>query len=103
MDKNNLKAEYKKIYKKIQIIFNKYDLINIKSDYSDEYNYEISKILARLNNIKSLNDIHELIIEEFSKSFSINKSEFHNNEIVKNISKEIWKAWQESNLNKEKP
>ena len=107
--RRKIKEEYGSFYNQITEIFNRYDpidLIKIGAP-SDEYGYEISRILSKLKNAKSVLEARTIIYEVFDQSFNYGYSASNLSKLVKIgddfagtetdyhlIAEEVWAAWE---------
>ena len=77
-----LKLQYKNLYKDIESILFKHDLMGINfEDNTDEYDPEVGTILPRLKEAKNIEDVSNIIYEEFERWFGVELIEKKNNEI----------------------
>ena len=80
---------------------------------SDEYGYEISKILSKLKNAKSVLEARKVIYEEFNQSFNYGYSASDLSKRIKiggdlagsetdyqSIAEEVWAVWETFKLRK---
>lgn len=91
INKESLSGKYKKLYDCVSRILFENDIegINFVTN-EDEYEPEVETILPRLPEADSVEDIQQIMQEEFKRWFGSerNLEEFYV------TSKEIWAAWQ---------
>ena len=115
--RRKIKEQYGSFYNQITEIFNRHDpidLIKIGAP-SDEYGYEISRILSKLKNTESVLETRRIIYEEFNQSFNYGYSASNLSKRIKIgddfagtetdyhlIAEEVWAVWETFKLRKAK-
>lgn len=93
-----VKKEYSGLFDHVSEILFRNDPIGINfEDNTDEYEPEIETILPRLRECNSPDEVLVVVHEEFQKWFSGDAGPREN---YTQISKEIWDAWQRSEVEK---
>ena len=90
VDKRALSGKYKKLYYCVSRILFENDIEGINFETNDdEYEPEVETILPRLPETETIEDIQQVLQEEFNRWFGSNREldEFYV------AAKEIWAAW----------
>ncbi len=96
--KNELE-EYENLRNSITKIFAKYDPIGIAYESNpDEYDLEAKTILRKLDRCNSVNDVTNIVYQDFKSWFFPDVIGERNNYIK--ISDEIWNLWNSSKIYK---
>ena len=93
-ERAKFKLQYENLYKDIESILFKHDLTGINFEFNtDEYDPEVGTILPRLKEAKNIEDVSNIIYEEFERWFGVELIEKKNNEKYTSMATDIWKAW----------
>lgn len=99
MNRQEIKQQYGQLYLDIEEILFRYDPVGINfKENTDEYDPEVDTILPRLKDAKSVDDVHDIVYEEFVKWFEQVAGDKNQDSYIR-ASWEIWGAWQRFSKN----
>ena len=92
-NRRRLKAEYGELFDSVASILYRHDPIGINFEVNpDEYETEAETILPRLRSCHTVEDVHQVVYEEFVRWFEATAGSF---EGYKEIAEEIWQLCQQ--------
>jgi hypothetical protein len=91
-DRERLRKENRHLFDEISSILFVADLMGINFEMNtDEYEPEVGTILPRLKNCNSVDDVRQVVHEEFVRWFSPDVAGAESR--YEKVAKDIWKAW----------
>jgi hypothetical protein len=92
-ERRRLKAQYGALFDSMAALLYRHDPIGINfDDNKDEYEPEAGTILPRLNSCHSVEDVLQVVHEEFARWFD--RSTAGPPEHYEKIASEVWQLWQ---------
>ncbi len=95
-DREEMKKLFKGFYDEVEAILFRLDPIGINfGDNPDEYAPEVDTILPRLKDAESIEDIQDIVYEEFVALFGADTAGEKTLSVYRKAGEEIWDAWTE--------
>jgi len=96
-NRDALRTAYRQIYDDAVKLFFEHDPVGINYEVNtDEYEPEVGTVLPRLHHARSLEDVHQILIEEFRCWFGYGTRVFDDR--LKSLAFDLWKLWLTSGL-----
>ena len=95
---NQMESELKKnqpeLFQAVSQVMFKHDLMEINYETNtDEYDSEAGTVIPRLKDCRSVNDVGDVLFEEFSRWFNKSAGKRHQ---YNELANDIWLLWQQS-------
>ena len=100
--REQMKKEYGDLFRAVSAVLFETDPMSIAgADNTDEYEPEVSTVLPRLKECHSEDDVHRVLLEEFTEWFG--SRNVGPGKLYVEPAAQIWRLWQARELNKRRP